>query len=98
MAVPQIGVDAIERVVFAAEIQLLHVWRAEQVTVEGVGPAVIGALDAALEVALGRGANAGAAMATDIKKSVHGAACIARDDDAFTGNLAQNVIAGTRNF
>src|SRR2546421_3017320 len=91
-------VDAIQWVVFAAKIQLLHVRRAEQVTVEGVGPTVVGALDTSLEVALGGRTNAGAAMATDVEEGLHAAGCIACDNDAFTGDLAQNVVAGTWDF
>src|SRR2546421_2961309 len=90
--------DAVQWVVFAAEIQLLHVRRAEQATVERVGPTMVGALDASLKVALGGRTNAGAAMATDVEEGLHAAGCIARDDDAFTGDLAQNVVAGTWDF
>src|SRR6266852_772562 len=98
MAVPQIRVDAVQRIVLAGKIRLLHVRRAQKPSVKRISPAVVGALDAALEMAFGRRADASAAMTANIEKSVHATAYVAGDNNAFAGNLAQNKIAWSRNL
>src|SRR5262249_26491865 len=63
VTVPGLGIDRVERIILADKIDFLHVRSAEQAAIKRVGPAVIGALDAALEMAFILGADAGAAVA-----------------------------------
>src|SRR4029077_18368864 len=49
-------------------------------------------------MAFGRSTDAGAAVAANVEKGVYAAACIASDNDALTGNLSQNEVAGAWNF
>src|SRR5690348_14941047 len=98
MAVPQVRMDAVQRIVLAAKIHLLHVSRAQKATVERIRPAVVRTLDAAFEMTFGRRTDAGAAVTADVEKSMNVSACIAGHNNALAGDLAQNEVAGTRNF
>src|ERR1700682_1807970 len=98
MAVPQIRMDAIQWVVLALEICLLHVRGAQKPPVERVGPAVVGTLNAAFKVAFGGGTDARTAMAANVEEGLNASASIACDDDALAGDFTQNVVAGAWNF
>src|SRR5690242_6334568 len=67
---------------------------AEQAAIERIGPAMIGALDASLKMALTSTADARAAMAANVEKGVNLPRRIARHNDAFSRDFAQNVISG----
>src|SRR6266478_3442650 len=98
MAVPQVCLNTVQRIILAAKIRLLHMRGAEKASVEGIRPAVVGALDAAFEVTFGGRTDARAAVAANIEKGLHASAGIARDNDAFSCNLTENVVAGAWNF
>ena len=91
---PGVGGDTIERVVVLAEVRhFVHVRRADQASVEVVGPRVIWALDAAAENAIGLGAEPSPAMTADVVERVH-ARRAARDDDALAEQLADDEPSG----
>ena len=97
VAVPDVDVDGAERdVVLAESRRAVHVRRRDEAAVEAVGPGVIRALDALGEVALRLGAQPGAAMPAHVVEPAEPAAAVARDDDAFAGDLAQHVVAWRR--
>ena len=84
----------LQRVVVLAEVRhFVHVRRADQASVEVVGPRVIWALDAAAENAIGLGAEPSPAMTADVVERVH-ARRAARDDDALAEQLADDEPSG----
>lgn len=94
MAVPDFRGDFVQRVIFAAKIGFLHVGSADERTVERIGPAVVGTLDASGKSAFGDFAKARAAVAADIVVGTDFAGGVARDDDTFPCDLAEEIIAG----
>src|SRR5258707_12393567 len=98
VAVPHSRRNFVQWIVFTAKIGFLHVWSADERTVQRIGPAVIGTLDASGKCALGGSAQARAAMAAHIIESADLAARIAGDDNALAGDVAQEVVAGPRNL
>ena len=94
MAVPHVHVHRAERDVVLAEARrAVHVRRGDEPAVEAVRPRVIRTLDALGEMALGLGAQPGAAMPAHVVEAAEPAAAVARDDDAFAGDVAQHVVA-----
>jgi hypothetical protein len=67
VSVPDVGMHAIEGIVFAAEA-VVYVGRADETSVESVGPTVIAALDSSGEMPFGAGTDPGAAMPADVEK------------------------------
>ena len=61
--------------------------------VESIGPTVIAALDSPGEMSLGGGADAGSAMSADVEKRAQRITLVPRNDDAFTRDLAQKIVA-----
>jgi len=68
VSVPNIGMNPIQRIIFAAKA-VLGVRSPDQAAVEAVGPTVIAALNPPGEASLGAGANAGATMTADVEES-----------------------------
>ena len=97
VAVPDLGLNAIERIIFAAEA-ILRVGSADEAPVESVGPTVIAALDPSREVSFGAGADAGTAMPAHVEKRPHRASAVTSNDDAFTRHLANKIVARRRNL
>src|ERR1035437_7190998 len=89
--------NAIEGIVFAAEA-VLHMGSAEAPPVESVGPTVIAALDASVEMSFGAGADAGAAMPAHVEKRPQRAIFVASNDDAFIRDRAQKIVARRRHL
>ena len=96
MPVPDFGRHGVQRVVGGREVRLIHMRRAQQRAVERVGPTMIGTTDASGECAFGSGAHACAPMPADIEERAHRAGRVAGDDDAFSDNVAQEVVARIR--
>src|SRR5687768_4139843 len=84
-----------QRVGLLAEVRdLVHVGRADQPSVEVVGPRVVGALDAAAEGAMVLGAQFRTAMPAHVIERVDLSGAIAGDDDALAEYLAQDELTG----
>jgi len=94
MGVPFRDVDGVERVIFAVKFGGIHVRCAEQFAVEGVGPAVIGALNARCKFALRFAAHTRAAVAADVVEGLQSAGGVACDNNAFVGDFGEEIIAG----
>src|SRR5581483_5029556 len=94
---PDVGVNAIQGIVFAAEA-IMHVGSAHQAAVKSVGPAVIATLDPPGEMSFSAGADAGAAMAAHVEKGSQRATRVASDNDAFIRDLAEKIVARLRNL
>jgi len=88
--------NAIQRIIFAAEA-VVGVRSPDEAAVESVGPSVIAALNPAGKMSFWAGANAGAAMSADVEKRPQRVTPVARNNDAFTSDLAQEVVARLRN-
>src|SRR5689334_17399413 len=89
VAVPLGDVRGDERPIFFAEaVDLLHVRRFAERTVELVRPAVVLALDAAVKLALLFGAEQRSAMAADVVVGAYFSVLVADDDDAGIRKLA----------
>src|ERR1700722_17973658 len=97
VAVPIARVQLVERVILTPEDHGIHMRRAQQASVQPIGPAMVGTLNASSEIALRAGAQARAAVAADIIKSLNAAGIVSHYDDAFAGDLAEKVIAGVGN-
>src|ERR1700722_5574723 len=93
MTVPNIGVKLVERVIPALEDGGIHMWSAQQPAVQPVSPAVIRALNPSAETAFRSRTEARTAMTADVIKSLHAAGIAADHDNAFTADLAQEIIA-----
>ena len=94
MSVPQVGGDAVQRIVFLAEVRdFVHVRRAEQPPVEVVGPRVVRALDAAGKTPCGSEAELGSAVPAHVVERIHPGRT-ARDDDALAEQLSDEELAG----
>src|SRR5438045_9729070 len=74
-------------------LDFMHVRRANQATIQRVGPRVIGALNRFRQPATRGFAEPRAAMAADIVIRAPVAGLVAQDDDALAGDLRQHVIA-----
>src|SRR6185369_93753 len=92
VAVPDLGRNTIEGVVFAAEA-VLRMRSPDEAPVESVGPAVVAALNSPREMSFAAGADAGAAMPAHVEKCPHRSTPVASNDDAFTCNLAHKKVA-----
>ena len=97
MPVPDLNMNAIEGIIFATEA-VVCVGGAEEISVESVSPTVIAALDSPGEMSFGDGADTGTTMPADVEKRMHRVTGIPRNDDAFTRNLAQKIVARRRNL
>jgi hypothetical protein len=89
--------NAIKRIVFMAEA-VTYVGSTDEAPVESVGPTVIAALDPSGEMPFGAGTNAGTAMSADVEKRAQGVTPVPRNDDAFTRDLAQKIVARRRDL
>src|SRR4029077_18384243 len=72
---------------------LVHVRGANEAAVQAVSPAVVAALDTPGELAFTLRTDPRTTMAANIEKGSHGTIVVASQDDAFTGNFAQEVVA-----
>jgi len=97
VAVPDVSMNAIEGIIFAAEA-VVGVRSADQAAIESVGPTVIAALDPAGEMSFGGGADAGTAVPAHIEKRPQRVTRVTSNDDAFVRNLAQKIVAGRRDL
>src|SRR5258708_39473318 len=84
--------NGIEGIIFPAQI-VVRVRRAHEAPVEPVGPTMIAALDSSGEMSFGAGADARAAVPADIEKRPHRVTRVARNNDAFTGDIAKKIIS-----
>src|SRR5579871_2056462 len=75
-----------------------HVRRADQFSIQAVGPSVIRASDPSVERARGLGTHAGSAVPANVEKSADPAVLIAREDHALAEYIAQEVIARFRDL
>src|SRR5690348_12997013 len=99
MAVPHAGGNAVQRIVFAAETApFLHVRGADKPAIKAVGPAVVGALDAAGKGSLRLRTHARAAMAANVVEGANLPALVAGNDDTFARELAQEVVTRARDL
>src|ERR1017187_5735849 len=89
--------NTIERILLTTET-VVHMWSAKQLPVEPIGPAVIAALDPSGEMPLGAGADARATMPAHVEKRPHQVILAASNNQAFPGNLAQKIIARSRDL
>src|ERR1035438_3871460 len=87
-----------KRIVLAREISSIHLRRANQLTVQPIGQAMVGTLNAPSKLALVGCAHACAAVTADVVERTEKAAGIARDDDAFATYIAQEILAGLANL
>jgi hypothetical protein len=87
----------VQRVVLATEV-FVHVRRALEFAVKGVGPAMIRTLDAAREPAMVFAADAGSAMAANVVEGLDCSRGVAGDDDAFTSQFSEKEIAWVGNL
>ena len=90
--VPDIGKNLIQGIIFAAEA-FVGVWSSDQAAVEAVGPSVVAALNPPGKMSFCVGANAGATMTADIEESPQRVISVTCNYDAFTGDVAQKVVA-----
>jgi len=97
VSVPDVGMNAIEGIIFAAEA-VACVGSADETPVESVGPTVIAALDPSWEMSLGARADAGAAMPAHVEKRLQRATPVASNNDAFTRDLAKKIVARLRDL
>ena len=89
--------DGVEWIRLLVEpFHLVHVRRADQAAVECVRPGVIRALDRFGQPARGRFAQPRAAMAADVVVGAPLSRLVAQHDDAFAGDLNEEVIARRR--
>src|SRR6516225_1895566 len=93
MAIPNFGLDLAQRKVLALETGCIHVRCAKQTAVQTVSPAVVRALDAFSETALGLSAHPRATMPADIVEGAQQAAAIAHDNQTFAGKFAEEIVA-----
>ena len=99
MSVPIVDMCPMQGEVLLAKMRdLLHVRRAHQTSVEPVSPRVVGALNAAGELAGRFRAEASASMPAHVVERMHGPIVRARDDDAVAGDLAEHVLTRPRDF
>src|SRR5579864_2079765 len=89
--------NAIKRIVFVAEA-VTCVGGADEATFESVGPTVIATLDPSGEMPFGAGTNAGTTMSADVEKCAKRVTPVPGNDDAFTRDLAQKIIAWRRDL
>ena len=93
MSVPDVSMNAIEGIIFATEA-VVYVRSADESPVESISPTVIAALDPSGKTPFGAGTDPCAAMPADVEKRAQRVtAIISRNDDAFTGHLAQKIVA-----
>src|ERR1700680_3666629 len=69
---------------------------AKKPAIEPVSPQVIGALNSSAEVAFGLRAHARAAMPAHVIECADRAGCVAHHNEAFTGDLAEEIVAWVR--
>src|SRR5204862_23346 len=72
VSVPKLGADRVQPILRRSEAGRIHVRRAQERAVEGVGPAVVRAADPAVERAFGIGTHARAAMAANVDECALG--------------------------
>jgi hypothetical protein len=84
--------NAIEGIIFATEA-VVYVRSADESPVESISPTVIAALDPSGKTPFGAGTDAGTSMPADVEKRPQRVALVSRNDDAFTGHLAQKIVA-----
>ncbi len=77
-------------------VDLVHVWRADEPPVGGVGPRVIRALNRLGELARSFTADPGAAMPADVEERAQLAVAVAHDDQRFPGDVSHDVVARLR--
>jgi hypothetical protein len=92
VSVPDLGMNAIQGIIFAAEA-VVGVRGSDQAAIQAVGPTVVTALNPPREMSLGAGADAGATMPADIEERPQRVIFVTRNNDAFTGDLAQKVVS-----
>jgi hypothetical protein len=97
VSVPDVGMHAIEGIIFAAEA-VVYVGSTDELPVEPVGPPVIAALDPSGEMPFSAGADAGAAMPAHVEKCPQRVTAITGNDDALTRDLSQKKVARCRDL
>src|ERR1700720_515076 len=97
VSVPDVRMNAIEGIVFAAEA-VMGMGSADEAPVESVGPTVIAALDPTGEMSFIAGADAGTAMPAHIEKRLQRATRVASNDDTFARNFAEKIVARRRDL
>ena len=99
VAIPNSSVHAVQRVVLATEAgALVHVRRSHQPAIQAIRPPVITALDSAGERPFSSRDQPRTTMPANVIEGAHRAALVADDDDAFSRDLAQEVVARLRNL
>src|ERR1700749_4712058 len=93
VAVPKLGMEFLQRIVLAIEDRRIHVRRAEEATVEAIRPTMVRALNPGRETSFGSGAQTRTTMPADVVKGAYRAGIGADYDDAFAGDLPQEIIA-----
>ena len=93
MSIPNVKRNAIEGILLAAKA-IVHMGSADQAPVESVGPTVIAALDASVEMPFSLRADAGSAMPAHVEERPQLVLAVAGNDHTLPGYLAQKVIAG----
>src|SRR5579864_2982449 len=89
--------NQIEGIVLAAEA-VVCVGSADEASVEPVRPTEIAALDPSREMPLGEGTHACTTMPADIEKRAQRVTPVPRNDDAFTRDLTQKIVARRRDL
>jgi hypothetical protein len=96
MAVPLVGTYCVEREVALPEVRdFVHVRRADQASVEVVGPRVIRALDAARKLSGLLRAQPRPAMTAHVMEGGHTTRGVARDHDVVAVQLANDELSRT---
>jgi hypothetical protein len=86
--------DCVKRIRLLVEpFHFIHMRRADQATIERVRPGVIGTLNRLGQPAPGRFTESRAAMTADVVVGAQLTGLIAQHDDAFPGDLGQQVVA-----
>src|SRR5215472_17242152 len=91
VSVPDIGMNAIQRIICAAEA-VVGVRCSNQGAVEAVSPTVVAALNPPGKMSLRAGAYAGATMPANVEECPQRVISVTRNNDAFARELAQKVV------
>src|ERR1041385_8969156 len=98
MAVPDAGVNGMQRIILSRESGFIHVRRAQQAAVEPIAPAVIRTLDSPRQFARTSGAHSCPAMPAHVVERPRHAGLVADDDYAFTAHFAKEVFSWFANL
>src|SRR5437588_10473222 len=98
MAVPDARVDSMQRIFLTGESRFIHVRGAHKTAIEPVAPAVVGTLDSPWQLSRTLGTHSRAKVPAYVVERARRAGLIAREDNAYSHHVPQDVVARFANL